>query len=546
MQRILNYFSTVREYFFPVQIRGEYVQEFYSQIHQMNVHRMNDFTFLCVLFSGVVLVGNLFVTESVVYILPLVWMTHVCSMIVSTTVFVLLRWEWIQRKALRQQILLAIFVIDILGLGITISYAEQGTTNQIVTFAMTLFAVIMSYRFSPKVNVFLTATTGLFFIAGLHFFQPNGVILFSQITNIVITSLIALVVAQTYIRLAYDEFIQKKIIELQADIIFRQSQEVENINRNLTHSMTLLDDHMQEVEKQRHIIEKVYQENLKLQSLKDRFVKTAVHDLKNPLTGMMLIGEILQRGGLSRSLGEKEVGTKIYDVCRRILHVVNSLLGEMSLFAPQMLDISPPPRSQADSYLQSIYDDIAAAEFDTQMTVSHSTEQEQVSEQNGITNPQADERDESHIIEITSSIAEIVGNMKLLADKKQQILHCSLHADGFVRVIGDNFQRIIENIISNAIKYTHHHGNIQVRLHQQNEEFFLDIEDDGQGFTDEEMAVLFKGGVQSSRPTGDETSHGVGLLSVVDLLTTMGGEITVKSPGKNKGSIFTIRLPKEV
>jgi signal transduction histidine kinase len=546
MQRVLNYFSTVREYFFPVQIRGEYVQEFYSQIHHVNVHRMNDFTFLCVLFSGVVLVGNLFVAESVVYILPLVWMTHVCSMIVSTIVFVLLRWEWIQRKVLRQQILLAIFVVDILGLGMTISYAEQGTTNQIVTFAMTLFAVIMSYRFSPKVNVFLTATTGLFFIAGLHVFQPNGVILFSHITNIVITSLIALVIAQTYIRLAYDEFIQKKIIELQADIIFRQSQEVENINRNLTHSMTLLDDHMREVEQQRHIIEKVYEENLELQSMKDRFVKIAVHDLKNPLTGMMLIGEILQRGGLSRSLGEKEVGTKIYDVCRRILHVVNSLLGEMSLLAPEILDISPPPRSQADPFIQSIYNDIATAEFDSQMMVSHAKEQEKVSAQNSTTHPQTDERDESHIIEITSSVADIIENMKLLADKKQQILHYSLHADGFIRVVGDNFQRIIENIISNAIKYTHHRGNIQVRLYQQNEEFYLDIEDDGQGFTDEEMTVLFKGGVQSSRPTGDEKSHGVGLLSVVDLLTTMGGEITVKSPGKNKGSIFTIRLPKEV
>ena len=106
----------------------------------------------------------------------------------------------------------------------------------------------------------------------------------------------------------------------------------------------------------------------------------------------------------------------------------------------------------------------------------------------------------------------------------------------------------IVNIISNAIKNTPPHGKVFVKLNETIDYLDIIIQDTGVGITKEEEKILFQkfGKIERYGMNLDVDIEGVGLGLYIskEIVELHGGRILVESEGRNKGSIFTIRLNK--
>jgi two-component system, sensor histidine kinase and response regulator len=104
--------------------------------------------------------------------------------------------------------------------------------------------------------------------------------------------------------------------------------------------------------------------------------------------------------------------------------------------------------------------------------------------------------------------------------------------------------QIFSNLISNAIKFSQPGKKVFVTVRANGTSVESSIRDEGPGFTDADKLRMFRRyGRLSARPTGGETSTGLGLSIVRKLVLAMNGELTCESsPGQ--GATFTVRLPK--
>ncbi len=114
-----------------------------------------------------------------------------------------------------------------------------------------------------------------------------------------------------------------------------------------------------------------------------------------------------------------------------------------------------------------------------------------------------------------------------------------------VVVTGDPgaIQQVVENVVSNAVKFSPWGSTVVVTVSPDGGSGILDVEDEGPGVTEEDRARLFaKFARLSARPTGGESSTGLGLSIVKTLTEAMGGEVTLESP-PGRGARFRVRLP---
>lgn len=104
--------------------------------------------------------------------------------------------------------------------------------------------------------------------------------------------------------------------------------------------------------------------------------------------------------------------------------------------------------------------------------------------------------------------------------------------------------RIIDNLISNAIKFSDIGTRIDVKLQFEEGNLILSVKDEGPGIEREERKKLFKKFQKlSAKPTGGESSNGLGLSIVKSLVTKLGGTIDVDSEPGN-GATFIVMLPE--
>ncbi|MGH7939443.1 MAG: hybrid sensor histidine kinase/response regulator [Limisphaerales bacterium] len=105
-------------------------------------------------------------------------------------------------------------------------------------------------------------------------------------------------------------------------------------------------------------------------------------------------------------------------------------------------------------------------------------------------------------------------------------------------------EQVFSNLLSNAVKFSPNEKKIYISVRANGTWVECSIRDEGPGFTDADKARMFRRyGRLSARPTGGETSTGLGLSIVRKLVLAMNGEITCDStPGQ--GATLTVRLPK--
>ena len=151
-------------------------------------------------------------------------------------------------------------------------------------------------------------------------------------------------------------------------------------------------------------------------------------------------------------------------------------------------------------------------------------------------------REQTDLVDLAERVVE--RNVRM-ADRKGQVIHMTMDdAEACaISVDGERIREAMDNLISNAIKYSPLKSNIYVSMSRQRGEVVFSVRDEGPGLTDEDHSRVFgKFRKLSARPTGGETSTGLGLSIVKQIIELHGGRVFAEGePGK--GSTFTFVVP---
>jgi signal transduction histidine kinase/CheY-like chemotaxis protein len=147
-------------------------------------------------------------------------------------------------------------------------------------------------------------------------------------------------------------------------------------------------------------------------------------------------------------------------------------------------------------------------------------------------------------VDISVLVREVAEANRPLAARKEQTITVSAPPEHIAMCDADRIREAIDNLISNAIKYSPIGGAIDIIVTQEAGNIVVQVKDQGAGLSPEDISRLF-GRFQrlSAKPTAGETSTGLGLSIVKRIVDLHGGRITVESAGHAKGAIFNMQLP---
>ncbi|HZX73847.1 MAG TPA: HAMP domain-containing sensor histidine kinase [Cyclobacteriaceae bacterium] len=156
---------------------------------------------------------------------------------------------------------------------------------------------------------------------------------------------------------------------------------------------------------------------------------------------------------------------------------------------------------------------------------------------------------EDHEIELTPKalnlsafISTFIKNYRTLAEKKKIQIHAVIPEGIGIEVDKSYLMRIIENLLSNAVKFSSPDSNVYVTLADRNDEVELAVADEGPGLSDEDQKKLFQKYQRlTPKPTGGESTTGLGLFIVKTIIEKMDGAVRCESE-QGKGSKFIVTL----
>ncbi len=248
----------------------------------------------------------------------------------------------------------------------------------------------------------------------------------------------------------------------------------------------------------------LYQEQARLRAeaeaavrVQDQFLALLSHDLKNPLTAIKARTQLLQRQ-LSRSaqLNPDQLGESLADIAsgvNRTLAVLNDLVAFGQVHPDRALDLQREPTD-----LVAIVKRVIRS-----------------------FQPMA----ERHDIQIETSAPELIGSWD-----------------------GSRIERVLENLLANAIKFSPKGGTIVVMIDRPADDnsswAILRIQDQGVGIPPEDLPYIFEPFRRGRNVPVHVEGMGLGLAGVRTMIRQHGGTIDVVSE-LDQGSTFTVRLPLE-
>jgi two-component system CheB/CheR fusion protein len=149
------------------------------------------------------------------------------------------------------------------------------------------------------------------------------------------------------------------------------------------------------------------------------------------------------------------------------------------------------------------------------------------------------------IVDIASVAHHAVDAVRALIDARRHNLVVSIR-DEPLFVNGDpvRLSQIIENLLSNAAKFTDEGGKISLDIHREGRELILSVEDNGMGIPERLLTRIFGLFMQEERlARKSNTGLGIGLALVSQLVSLHGGSVAASSRGPGHGSRFVVRLP---
>ncbi len=225
-----------------------------------------------------------------------------------------------------------------------------------------------------------------------------------------------------------------------------------------------------------------------LNRMKNQFIGVVAHDLRNPVISIRGFSELLLKEPGNLGQDQMEFLNIIHATSRSMLTMINDLL-DISLIDSGKWEIVKQPYS------------------------------------------------------LKRLVEERIRLNSLQATQKQITIHEHLKDVPRIAVDHHRVGQAADNLISNAIKYSPYGANIYLVLAVEDGFIKFSVRDEGPGIPEAERPLLFREFHRLSiRPTGGETSTGLGLSITKKIMEAHGGAIEVESH-ERKGSTFTLVFP---
>jgi PAS domain S-box-containing protein len=220
--------------------------------------------------------------------------------------------------------------------------------------------------------------------------------------------------------------------------------------------------------------------------LRSEFVHTVSHDLRSPLTSVIGYSELVERVGPLNET-QKEFISRIQDSIQHITSLINDLLDLGSIEAGM------------DTHREFV-------------------------QLEGI---------------LRYTINMLEGQIKAKQLNVQMDIAPALPA---LRANPIRLRQIFDNVIGNALKYSHVNGEIKVSIHAEENQIILEVTDHGPGIPASDQPHIFDKFYRASNISSDVEGSGLGLAIVKNIVENHQGRIWVEST-VGKGSSFFIVLP---
>jgi signal transduction histidine kinase/DNA-binding NarL/FixJ family response regulator len=147
-------------------------------------------------------------------------------------------------------------------------------------------------------------------------------------------------------------------------------------------------------------------------------------------------------------------------------------------------------------------------------------------------------------VDMAAMLGEIVASHRQQAEKKNQTIQLVSPPFHLSNCDPDRLREAVDNLMSNAIKYSPIGGNIELSMSFDADVTIVRVRDEGQGLSEDDMSRLF-GRFQrlTAKPTAGESSTGLGLSIVKRIVELHGGRVSAESEGPGRGATFMISLP---
>lgn len=149
-------------------------------------------------------------------------------------------------------------------------------------------------------------------------------------------------------------------------------------------------------------------------------------------------------------------------------------------------------------------------------------------------------------VDLTTHIRDMMENYRSQGNLIAKNFHLqSLQKSVFAEVDVMKFLQVMNNLVSNAIKFSPDNGDITVSLEEQEGKVLITVADNGIGIPDHLQPVLFDRFTKARRPgLRGEKSIGLGMSIIKTIVELHQGSISFESR-EQQGTTFFIRLPKE-
>ena len=239
-------------------------------------------------------------------------------------------------------------------------------------------------------------------------------------------------------------------------------------------------------------LKKYSEELIKLNAGKDKMFSIIAHDLRGPFNPLLGISEIMAND--FKSLSKKELkyySKEIFNSLKNIYTLLENLLSWSRIETGQM-------------------------QF----------------------NPEK--------INIYEKTENVINLLSEISKSKDISVFNETGKDIFVTADPTMLNSVMQNLISNSIKFTYNGGSLRVFAEDINNGFIkVTVSDNGVGMDDKQIKNLFKLSVTSTRGTNNEKGTGLGLMICKEMVEKNGGTISVKSEA-GKGTDISFTIPKAV
>ncbi|MFN4299950.1 MAG: ATP-binding protein [Thermaurantimonas sp.] len=146
-------------------------------------------------------------------------------------------------------------------------------------------------------------------------------------------------------------------------------------------------------------------------------------------------------------------------------------------------------------------------------------------------------------VDVNPVIVQTIEELKLIYDQKKIQINYT-QCENYVKTEKILFKRLIQNLLSNALKFSQNNSTIDIRLENMDDAVKLEIEDKGIGIPEKMLGSLFEAFTKASRKgTNNEPSHGLGMSIVKRIVDYHRGKISIKST-VGVGTTVMVEFPK--